>query len=40
MGTDVEVVGPAELRDQMIDTVRVLAGRYLRASQQDLSSPR
>ena len=29
MGTDVEVLGPAELRDRMIDTVRLLAARYL-----------
>jgi predicted DNA-binding transcriptional regulator YafY len=40
MGTDVEVVGPAELRDQLIDTVRVLAGRYLPASQRALSHRR
>ena len=31
MGTDVEVVGPPELRDRMVDTVRVLARRYLPA---------
>jgi predicted DNA-binding transcriptional regulator YafY len=32
MGTDVEVVGPAGLRDRMIDTIRLLAGRYLPGS--------
>jgi predicted DNA-binding transcriptional regulator YafY len=40
LGPDVEVVGPAEVRERMIDTVRVLAGWYLRGSQHGLSHPR
>lgn len=40
MGPDVEVIGPAEVRERMIDTVRVLAGWYLRGSQHGLSRRR
>lgn len=40
LGPDVEVLGPPELRERMIDTVRVLAGWYLRGSQHGLSHRR
>ncbi|MFK8906564.1 helix-turn-helix transcriptional regulator [Streptomyces sp. YS-3] len=32
LGTDVEVIAPAELRDRVAETVRVLAARYTRSS--------
>lgn len=39
MGVDVEVLEPAELREQMIGTVKTIAERY-QASQDSLSHPR